>query len=143
MRSKRDVIFCKETSLVLQVQVTKCDLSSEKICATDQYLLGMVAKEDVVKALKTVNDPEIGIDIVDLGLVYDLKIDDDSVTIKMTMTAPSCPLTDWILFDAQKKVEEMDGVSKCDIELVWDPPWTPDMISDEARKMLNLDNSSH
>ncbi|EQB65676.1 MAG: hypothetical protein AMDU3_IPLC00002G0313 [Thermoplasmatales archaeon I-plasma] len=103
----------------------------------------MVAKEDVVKVLKTVNDPEIGIDIVDLGLVYDLKIDDDSVTIKMTMTAPSCPLTDWILFDAQKKVEEMDGVSKCDIELVWDPPWTPDMISDEARKMLNLDNSSH
>jgi metal-sulfur cluster biosynthetic enzyme len=103
----------------------------------------MVAKEDVVKVLKTVNDPEIGIDIVDLGLVYDLKIDDDSVTIKMTMTAPSCPLTDWILFDAQKKVEEMDGVSKCDIELVWDPPWIPDMISDEARKMLNLDNSSH
>jgi metal-sulfur cluster biosynthetic enzyme len=103
----------------------------------------MVAKEDVIKVLKTVNDPEIGIDIVDLGLVYDLKIDDDSVTIKITMTAPSCPLTDWILFDAQKKVEEMDGVSKCDIELVWDPPWTPDMISDEARKMLNLDNSSH
>ncbi|MGC8562813.1 MAG: metal-sulfur cluster assembly factor [Thermoplasmata archaeon] len=103
----------------------------------------MVAKEDVIKVLKTVNDPEIGIDIVDLGLVYDLKIDDDSVTIKMTMTAPSCPLADWILFDAQKKVEEMDGVSKCDIELVWDPSWTPDMISDEARKMLNLDNSSH
>ncbi|MCL4449809.1 MAG: metal-sulfur cluster assembly factor [Candidatus Thermoplasmatota archaeon] len=102
----------------------------------------MVAKEDVIKVLKTVNDPEIGIDVVDLGLVYDIKVDNDAVMIKMTMTAPSCPLTDWILFDAQKKVEGMDGVSKCDIELVWDPPWTPDMISDEARKILNLDSSS-
>ncbi|MDA8055684.1 MAG: metal-sulfur cluster assembly factor [Thermoplasmatales archaeon] len=99
----------------------------------------MVVKEEIIKILKTVNDPEIGIDVVNLGLIYDLKVENDVVKIMMTMTAPTCPLTDWILFDVQKKVEGMKGVSKCDIELVWDPPWRPDMISEEARKMLNLD----
>ncbi len=104
----------------------------------------MVTKEEVIQTLKTVNDPEIGIDLIDLGLIYNLEVNKDEVMIKMTMTAPSCPLTDWILFDAQKNVEAMKGVKKCDIELVWDPPWTPDMISDEARKMLNMEkDSSH
>ncbi|MGC8654942.1 MAG: metal-sulfur cluster assembly factor [Thermoplasmata archaeon] len=98
----------------------------------------MVTRDEVLEVLKTVNDPEVGIDVVNLGLIYDLKIEGEVVKVKMTMTTPNCPLTDWILFDLQKKVEEMKGVKECDIELVWDPPWTPDAISQEARKMLNI-----
>ncbi|MEM0130372.1 MAG: iron-sulfur cluster assembly protein [Thermoplasmatales archaeon] len=98
----------------------------------------MVTKEEVLDVLKTVSDPEIGVDIVNLGLIYQLDIVDDKVNIRMTMTAPSCPVTDWILVEAQRRVEEIPGVKECNIELVWDPPWSLDMISDEARKMLNM-----
>lgn len=98
----------------------------------------MVTKEEVLEVLKTVSDPEIGVDIVNLGLIYNLDIDNDKVSLKMTMTAPSCPVTDWILVEAQKRVEELPGVKMCDIELVWEPQWNLDMISDEARKMLNM-----
>ena len=98
----------------------------------------MVSKDEVFEALKTVSDPEIGVDIVNLGLIYNLDIDNDKVGIRMTMTAPSCPVTDWILVEAQRRVEELPGVKQCDIELVWEPQWNLDMISDEARKMLNM-----
>jgi metal-sulfur cluster biosynthetic enzyme len=98
----------------------------------------MITKEEVMQVLKTVDDPEVGVDVVNLGLIYGLDVEDDIVKIKMTMTTPNCPLTDWILFDVQKKVEKMEGAKECDIELIWEPPWTPDMISEEARKMLNL-----
>jgi metal-sulfur cluster biosynthetic enzyme len=98
----------------------------------------MVTKEEVLDALKTVSDPEIGVDIVNLGLVYNIDIADGVVNIRMTMTAPACPVTDWILAEAQRRVEEIPGVKEANIELVWEPPWNLDMISDEARKMLNL-----
>ncbi len=98
----------------------------------------MVTKEEVLDVLKTVSDPEIGVDIVNLGLVYNVEIDGDVVNVRMTMTAPACPVTDWILAEAQRRIEEIPGVKEANIELVWDPPWNLDMISDEARKMLNL-----
>ncbi|MGC8547132.1 MAG: metal-sulfur cluster assembly factor [Thermoplasmata archaeon] len=98
----------------------------------------MVTKEEVLDALKTVSDPEIGVDIVNLGLVYNIDIAEGVVNIRMTMTAPACPVTDWILAEAQRRVEEIPGVKEANIELVWEPPWNLDMISDEARKMLNL-----
>lgn len=98
----------------------------------------MVTKEEVLDVLKTVSDPEIGVDIVNLGLIYNLEIDGDVVNVRMTMTAPACPVTDWILAEAQRRIEEIPGVKEANIELVWDPPWSLDMISDEARKMLNL-----
>ncbi len=98
----------------------------------------MVTKEEVLDALKTVSDPEIGVDIVNLGLVYNVEIVDNVVNIRMTMTAPACPVTDWILAEAQRRIEEIPGVKEANIELVWEPQWNLDMISDEARKMLNL-----
>jgi metal-sulfur cluster biosynthetic enzyme len=98
----------------------------------------MVTKEEVLEVLKTVSDPEIGVDIVNLGLIYNVDINGDKVSIRMTMTAPSCPVTDWILVEAQKRVEDIPGVKECDIELVWEPPWNLDMISDEARQMLHM-----
>ena len=98
----------------------------------------MVTKEEILEHLKQVSDPEIGMDIVNLGLVYDMEINGDRVYIRMTMTAPTCPVTPWILSEAQRVVENMDGVEAADIELVWDPPWNPSMMTDEAKEALNM-----
>jgi metal-sulfur cluster biosynthetic enzyme len=98
----------------------------------------MVNKEDVLNALRNVIDPEIGLDVVNLGLIYDLKVENDSVFVKMTMTVVGCPLTSWILTDAENKIREIPDVKEVKVELVWDPPWSVDRISDEARKMLGL-----
>ncbi|MCL6090008.1 MAG: metal-sulfur cluster assembly factor [Candidatus Thermoplasmatota archaeon] len=98
----------------------------------------MVAKEEIMEQLKQVSDPEIGMDIVNLGLVYDVEINGDRVYIRMTMTAPTCPVTPWILSEAQRVVENLEGVEAADVELVWDPPWNPTMMTDEAKEALNM-----
>ncbi len=98
----------------------------------------MVTKEEILEQLKEVSDPEIGMDIVNLGLVYDIEINDDRVYIKMTMTAPTCPVTPWILSEAQRVVENLEKVEAADVELVWDPPWNPSMMTDEAKEALNM-----
>ncbi|MCI4433901.1 MAG: metal-sulfur cluster assembly factor [Thermoplasmata archaeon] len=98
----------------------------------------MVNESDVIEALKTVIDPEIGLDVINLGLVYELKIQDDVIYIKMTMTTPGCPLTAWILADAENKLRKIPGVKDVRIDLVWDPPWSVDRISEEARRLLGL-----
>ncbi|MEM0155361.1 MAG: metal-sulfur cluster assembly factor [Thermoplasmataceae archaeon] len=98
----------------------------------------MVTKEEILQELKVVSDPEIGMDIVNLGLVYDVQVNGDRVYIKMTMTAPTCPVTPWILAEAQRVVENIEGVEAADVELVWEPVWNPSMMSDEAREALNM-----
>ncbi len=98
----------------------------------------MVTKEEILEQLKQVSDPEIGMDIVNLGLVYDIEINNDRVYIKMTMTAPTCPVTPWILSEAQRVVENLENVEAADVELVWDPPWNPSMMTDEAKEALNM-----
>lgn len=99
----------------------------------------MVTKEEILEALKEVSDPEIGMDVVNLGLVYDVEITDGNrIYIKMTMTAPTCPVTPWILSEAQKCVENLADVEAADIELVWEPQWKPEMMSDYAKEQLNM-----
>lgn len=98
----------------------------------------MVNEQEIREELKQVSDPEIGMDIENLGLVYEVKIDGDRVYIKMTMTAPTCPVTPWILSEAQRVVENLEGVEAADVELVWEPPWNPDMMTDEAKEALNM-----
>ena len=96
--------------------------------------------EDVVLALKQVYDPEIPVNIYDLGLVYELHIDKArKVYIKMTFTAPNCPMADEGIAEVQHSVEDTPGVSGCEIELVWDPVWDQSMLSDEARVALGWD----
>lgn len=99
----------------------------------------MVTKEDVIKALKKVYDPEIPVNIVDLGLIYGIEIKDNSVNIKMTMTAPGCPLG-FLLVDMVKEAvkEEIPSVKEVNVELVWDPPWTPERMSEEAKRLLGF-----
>jgi metal-sulfur cluster biosynthetic enzyme len=98
----------------------------------------MATKEEILNALQAVSDPEIGMDIVNLGLVYEVQINGDKVYIKMTMTAPTCPVTPWILAEAQRVVENLEGVEAADVELVWEPPWNPSLMTDYAKEQLNM-----
>ncbi|MBO4263469.1 MAG: DUF59 domain-containing protein [Bacteroidales bacterium] len=96
--------------------------------------------EDVVLSLKQVFDPEIPVNIYDLGLVYELHIDKArKVFIKMTFTAPNCPMADEVLAEVKRSVEDTPGVSGCEIELTFDPVWDRSMLSDEARVALGWD----
>ncbi|MGC9156905.1 MAG: metal-sulfur cluster assembly factor [Candidatus Micrarchaeia archaeon] len=95
--------------------------------------------KQVVEALKQAVDPEVGINVVDLGLVYGIKIDDqNNVTVTMTMTSPMCPVISIILADVQLRLEKLPNVGKVNIELVWEPAWSAEMISEEYRKQLGV-----
>jgi metal-sulfur cluster biosynthetic enzyme len=97
-------------------------------------------KEDVMAALDTVNDPEIpGLSIVDLGLIYDLAIDGGKVGVTMTVTAPGCPMGQFMANMAKEAIEKIGGVEEAEVVVVFEPPWTPERMSDKAKKMLGFD----
>ena len=87
-----------------------------------------VTKEKVLEVLSQVYDPEIPIDIVNLGLVYDVQINDNTVDLKMTMTSPGCPSAREIILESQTLVSEIEGVKEANVEIVWDPPWSPEKM---------------
>ena len=97
-----------------------------------------VTKEDVVEALKSVYDPEIPINVVDLGLIYEVKVNGGNVYVQMTLTAPGCGMGPHIAQQAEWAVADVEGVEDVQIEMVFDPPWSPDRISEEARASLGL-----
>ena len=97
-----------------------------------------VTAEDVYEALKTVYDPEIPVNVVDLGLVYDVQITDSDVYVQMTLTFPGCGMGPYIGQQAEWAVQELDGVEEVQIEMVFDPPWSPELISEEARAQLGI-----
>jgi len=98
----------------------------------------MISKEEVMAALAECYDPEIPVNIVDLGLVYDVRISDGTVEIDMTLTAPGCPMSGAISADVISKLEEVEGVNTAKVNMVWEPPWTPDRMSEDARKSLGF-----
>ncbi|MGB2867764.1 MAG: metal-sulfur cluster assembly factor [Bacteroidota bacterium] len=98
----------------------------------------VVQKEDVYRALKEVYDPEIPVNIVDLGLVYQVKIIDSWVGVKMTLTSPGCGLADKIANDVRERVANIPGVTDADVRLIWQPTWTPSMMSEDAKKKLRI-----
>jgi FeS assembly SUF system protein len=96
-------------------------------------------EEQIVDALKTVFDPEIPVNIYELGLIYDLAIEDaGQVKIKMTLTSPGCPVAGSLPGEVQTKVEGVPGVANADVELVWDPAWNPSMMTEAARLQLGM-----
>ncbi len=98
-----------------------------------------ITHQEVVVALKGCVDPEIGLNIVDLGLIQGILIDDaNNVKVTLTMTSPMCPVTSVILADVQLRVEHLHDVGTVDIDLVWDPAWSAEMISEEARMSMNV-----
>lgn len=98
-----------------------------------------VTEQAVWDTLRQCYDPEIPVNIVDLGLVYGFDLKGERVDVKMTLTAPGCHLGGQIAADVQMKLLMLDGVEEANVELVWDPPWNPTMISPAARKQLGLD----
>jgi len=99
----------------------------------------MKLEEDIVRMLKTVYDPEIPVDIYNLGLIYNVDIDDqNNVTITMTLTAPNCPAADFILEDVRFKVESIKEVNNVIVNLTFEPEWNKDMLSDEAKLELGF-----
>jgi len=128
-----------------------------RVAGTDADALGMKAAEAAAPAaagplqddmvwgvLKDVYDPEIPVNIVDLGLVYDLRIDPvanglSRVEVKMTLTAPGCGMGQTIAMDAKHRIESLPGVDQADVQVVWEPPWNPHMISPEGRAKLGME----
>jgi FeS assembly SUF system protein len=97
-------------------------------------------KNAVTDVLKTVYDPEIPVDIWELGLIYDLDVDDAGVvSIRMTLTSPMCPVAETLPPEVEAKTRGVEGVSDVKLDLVWDPPWSPSMMSEAARLELNFD----
>jgi len=96
-------------------------------------------EEAIVSALKTVYDPEIPVNVYDLGLIYGVRVEDDNnVQIDMTLTAPNCPAADFIIEDIRMKIEGVDGVKSVQVNLVFEPEWHKDMMSEEAKLELGL-----
>ena len=93
----------------------------------------------VVGGLSDVYDPEIPIDIVNLGLVYGVEIKNDKVQVNMSMTSPGCPASAQITAEAKFVIEELEGVSEATIEIVWDPPWDPSRMSEDAKQSMGYD----
>ncbi len=95
--------------------------------------------DDVVAALKRVHDPEIPVDIYELGLIYKVDLEDDrTLKVQMTLTAPGCPVAGEMPLWVQEACNSVDGVERTEVDLTFDPPWTPDRMTDEARLQLNM-----
>jgi len=92
--------------------------------------------DGVMNALRNCYDPEIPANIVDLRLVYNVAIDEDNVKVRMTLTTMGCPAHAYLMHQVQTEIEKIPGVKKAEVEIVWDPPWTPDKMNPEARKRL-------
>lgn len=98
----------------------------------------MVDEKVVKKALRKVKDPELNLDLVVLGLVYGVDVSGDHVHVKMSLTTPMCPAADQIVHDARREVEAIEGVGSADIELTFDPPWSPERMDPLIRASLGI-----
>ncbi len=95
-------------------------------------------KEQVVGVLKTIRDPEIPVDIHSMGLIYGIELDGGEVRIEMTLTTPNCPVAESLPNEVKEKVAALDGVDTVQVDLVWDPPWTVEKLSEAARLEMGL-----
>ncbi|HJZ61263.1 MAG TPA: metal-sulfur cluster assembly factor [Miltoncostaeaceae bacterium] len=99
----------------------------------------MVTQEEIRSAMKVVEDPELGVNIVDLGLLYGSSVDENGhVVLDMTLTSMGCPLTEQILDDSRAALLPLEGVESVDINWVWDPPWSPDAMTEEGKFLMKV-----
>jgi metal-sulfur cluster biosynthetic enzyme len=99
---------------------------------------GPLSEDQVRLALRRVKDPEIGLNIVDLGLIYEVSVDGADVNVDMSLTSPGCPAGPQILHEAEEQVRNLEGVGGVNVNLVWTPPWTPDRIEPRVRAYLGF-----
>ena len=98
----------------------------------------MDLKEKVINEIKKIYDPEIPVNIYELGLIYDISINDKDVKVKMTLTTPNCPVAESLPKEVKDSINEIKEVNKVDLDLVWEPPWDKSMMSEAAKLELNL-----
>jgi len=111
--------------------------SDDLPCPEDRELTPL--EEDIRLVLKSVYDPEVPVDIYDLGLVYNFSVNcEGKVDVKMTLTSPACPVAGTLPIEVESKIRDIDGITQCNVDLVWDPPWDPSMMTEAARLKLNL-----
>ena len=114
------------------------DIFKKKVMTTEEKEL---LKERIIAVLGSIYDPEIPVDIYRLGLIYEINIDDEgNVGILMTVTAPNCPVADQLPMQVKERVGTMMGVKKCKVELTFEPTWSPDMLTDEVKAELGLED---
>lgn len=99
----------------------------------------MLSENTIIEALRKVYDPEIPVNLVDLGLIYSTRIDDGTVNIKMTLTATACPMHTIISQNVKEAIEALEGVKEAVVDIVWEPRWNPEMISPEGRIALGME----
>jgi FeS assembly SUF system protein len=100
----------------------------------------MALRDEVIKAIQTVYDPEIPVNIWEVGLIYDVSVDGSCrAHVLMTLTSPHCPVAETLPIDVRKAVEGVDGVTSAEVEITWDPPWDPEMMSEAAKLELGFD----
>ena len=97
-----------------------------------------ITKKDIIQCIKTVMDPEIPVNIYDLGLIYSIKIDKNNVVIEMTLTNPNCPVAGQMPENVGKSVETLKGLNSIEVKLVWSPAWTKDLMSEDAKLALDI-----
>ena len=98
----------------------------------------MELKDKIIEEIRKIYDPELPVNIYDLGLIYDIKIEGRKAEIKMTLTTPNCPVAESLPKEVKDSVMQVDGIEKVDLALVWDPPWNKSMMSEAAKLELNL-----
>ena len=104
-----------------------------------QHMEKIELEEKIVEVIKTVYDPEIPVNVYDLGLIYRIELkDDNSVDIDMTLTAPNCPAADFMMEDVRMKVESIEGITAVNLNLVFEPEWSQDLMTEEAKLELGL-----
>ena len=98
----------------------------------------MELKEKVIEEIKKIYDPEIPVNIYELGLIYDIAVDKKNISVKMTLTTPNCPVAESLPKEVKNSILEINEVKKVDLDLVWEPPWEKSMMSEAAKLELNL-----
>tara|TARA_B100000676_G_scaffold152896_1_gene150882 strand:- start:3 stop:299 length:297 start_codon:yes stop_codon:yes gene_type:complete len=98
----------------------------------------MELKEKIINEIRKIYDPELPVNIYDLGLIYNIKVTGNKAEIKMTLTTPNCPVAESLPKEVKEGAMQVEGINDVDLQLVWDPPWTKDMMSDAAKLELNL-----
>ena len=99
-----------------------------------------VTIEEIKEALRDVYDPEIPVNVLDLGLVYDIRVDEGKIYVQMTLTAPGCGMGPYIAQNAEWRIAEVEGVGDVEVDMVFDPPWNPEMITEDGKKLLGIDD---
>lgn len=98
----------------------------------------LITKEEIINCIKTVMDPEIPVNLYDLGLIYSIKITNNNIFIEMTLTNPNCPVAGQMPENVGKSIETLEGIKSVEVKLVWNPPWNKDLMSEDAKLALDI-----